>query len=105
MLENQNEGLHEKKMSLFARKKPTEVLKEKAQFAEGIQQLWVRSNYEQIKEAHNELLSYLKEKDFDFFSVQYLLTMTYMELLISEYLESHSAEVKEKLTKILGGEK
>lgn len=91
-------------MGIF-RKKKKELLEDKAKFAEGIQQMWVRGNYENIKEAHNEILEYLKEKNFDFFSVQYLLTMTYMELLISEYLESHAEELKEKLVKMTGGEK
>jgi hypothetical protein len=78
-------------MGLLRRKK-TEILEEKAEFAESIKRIWLHGNYESIKEAHNEIVGLLKEKDFDFFSVQYLLTMTYMELLINEYLESHKEE-------------
>lgn len=91
-------------MGLIRRKK-TELLEEKAEFAEHIKQIWVHGNYESIKEAHNEILAYLKEKDFDFFSVQYLLTMTYLELMVNEYLESHNEEIIEKLKKLVGGGK
>jgi hypothetical protein len=91
-------------MKLLRRKK-TEILEEKAEFAESIKQIWVHGNYEKIKEAHNEILTFLKEKEFDFFSVQYLLTMTYMELLINEYMESHNEEIMGKLKKLMGGEK
>lgn len=76
-------------------------MEEKTKFADDIKGIWERENYENIKSAHNDILEYLKEKDFDFFSVQYLLTMTYMELLISEYLESHSDELRNKLTALV----
>jgi hypothetical protein len=76
-------------------------MEEKTKFADDIMGIWKRENYENIKAAHNDILEYLKEKNFDFFSVQYLLTMTYMELLISEYLESHSEELQNKLTALV----
>ena len=82
------------------KKKEREILEEKAEFAEGIQQIWVRGNYARIKEAHNEIVNYLKEKNFDFFSMQYLLTITYMELLVNEYLESHKEEIITKVKEL-----
>jgi len=36
--------------------------------------------------------------------VQYLLTMTYTEMLLNEYLESHKEEIVTKLKKMMGGE-
>lgn len=86
------------------KKKKIEILEEKAEFAKTMQQIWVKGNYVQIIEAHNEILEFLKEKDFDFFSVQYLLTMTYMELLINEYMTSHKEEIKEQFKNLKGGE-
>jgi len=92
------------KMGLLNRKKKVEILEEKSQFADNIREIWKHENYGKIKETHNEILSYLKEKDFDFFSVQYLLTMTYMEMLINEYLESHKEEIVTKIKKMMGDE-
>ena len=86
------------------KRKKIEILEEKAKFAESVQQIWVHANYTNIKEAHNEILEYLKEKNFDFFSVQYLLTMTYMELLVNEYLESHKSEIKTQIKNLIKGE-
>lgn len=91
-------------MSLLNRKKKVELLEEKSQFADNIREIWKHENYEKIKEAHNEILGYLQDKEFDFFSVQYLLTMIGTELLMNEYLESHNEEIKVKLKKIMGGE-
>jgi len=91
-------------MGLLNRKKKVEILEEKSQFADNIREIWKHENYENIKEAHNEILHFLKEKEFDFFSVQYLLTMTYVELLLAEYMDSHNEEIVEKLKNIIGGE-
>ena len=91
-------------MGLLSRKKKVEILEEKSQFANNIREIWKHENYEKIKEAHNDLLVYLKDKDFDFFSVQYLLTMMGMELLVNEYLESHEEEIVTKIKKMMGGE-
>jgi len=91
-------------MGLLNRKKKVEILEEKSQFANSIREIWMHENYENIKEAHNEILNYLKEKDFDFFSMQYLLTMTYTEMLVNEYLESHKEEIVTKIKKMTGGE-
>ena len=91
-------------MGLLNRKKKVEILEEKSQFANNIRQIWMHENYENIKEAHNDILQYLKEKDFDFFSMQYLLTMTYTEMLVNEYLESHKEEIVTKIKKMMGGE-
>ena len=79
-------------------------MEEKSAFADNIAEIWKHDNYEKIKEAHNEINAFLQEKSFDFFSVQYLLTMTYMELLMNEYMETHKEEIKAKLKKIIGGE-
>ena len=87
------------------RKNKDEVLKEKSMFADNIQEIWKHENYEKIKEAHNEISVFLAEKGFDFFSMQYLLTMTYMELLVNEYIATHKEEITEKAKKLLGGEK
>jgi hypothetical protein len=95
---------NERRKRFLFRKEHSEVLEEKSKFADGIQEIWKRGNYEKIKEAHNDIVEYLKEKDFDFFSMQYLLTMTYMELLLSEYIESHGEEVKGQIKKLIGGE-
>jgi hypothetical protein len=84
------------------RKRKTEILEDKSKFADGIKEIWKRENYDGIKTAHNEIVEYLHEKDFDFFSMQYLLTMTYMELLINEYLESHSEEIQKRLLTLIG---
>jgi len=89
-------------MGLLNRKKKVEILEEKSQFANSIREIWMHENYENIKEAHNEILNYLKEKDFDFFSMQYLLTMTYTEMLVNEYLESHKEEIVTKIKKMTG---
>jgi len=89
----------------LVRQKKTEILKEKAEFANHIREIWKHENYEKIKDAHNNILAFLKEKDFDFFSVQYLLTMTYTEMLINEYMESHKEEIIAKLKNMMGGEK
>lgn len=89
---------------LNLRKRKSEILEDKSKFADGIKEIWKSENYENIKNAHNEIVEFLKEKDFDFFSAQYLLTMTYMELLIGEYMESHAEEITEKLKKLKGGE-
>ena len=91
-------------MGLLSRKKKVEILEEKSQFADNIREIWQHENYEKIKEAHNDILGYLKDKDFDFFSMQYLLTMTYTEMLVNEYLESHKEEIAAKLKKMVGGE-
>jgi len=91
-------------MGLLNRKKKVEILEEKSQFADNIREIWKHENYENIKEAHNEILGYLKDKNFDFFSVQYLITMMGMELLVNEYLESHKEEIVTKIKKMMGGE-
>jgi hypothetical protein len=87
---------------LGIRRRKSEILEDKSKFADDIKNIWTRENYESIKTAHNEIIEYLQEKDFDFFSVQYLLTMTYMELLINEYLKSHSDEIQKKLITLIG---
>lgn len=87
---------------LNLRKRKSEILEDKSKFADDIKNIWTRENYEGIKTAHNEILEYLRDKDFDFFSVQYLLTMTYMELLISEYMESHATEIQKKILTLMG---
>ena len=91
-------------MSLLRRKR-IEILEEKSGFADNIREIWKHENYEKIKEAHNEIIAFLGEKEFDFFSMQYLLTMTYIELLVNEYIETHNEEIKEKIKKMIGGEK
>ena len=87
------------------RKKQREILEEKSQFADNIREIWMHENYEKIKEAHNDILVYLKDKNFDFFSVQYLLTMTYIEMLVNEYMETHNEEIVTKIKKMMGGVK
>ena len=87
---------------MLGRKKKIELLEEKAEFANSIKQIWKHDNYENIKEAHNEILEYLKTRNFDFFSVQYLLTMTYMELLINEYMASHKEEIIKQIKEQIG---
>lgn len=89
---------------LGIKRKKTEILEEKSQFADNIMNIWKHENYENIKAAHNDIVDYLQEKKFDFFSVQYLLTMTYMELMINEYMESHSKEIAAKFKSIIGEE-
>lgn len=79
-------------------------LEKDEEFVEGLKQIWVSQNYRNIKEAHNEIVEYLKEMNFDFFSMQYLLTITYMELLVNEYMSSHREEIKEQFKKMLGSE-
>ena len=91
-------------MGLLNRKKKVEILEEKSHFADNIRQIWMHENYENIKEAHNDLLVYLKDKDFDYFSILYLLSMTLGEVFMNEYLETHKEEIKEKLKKLMGGE-
>jgi len=86
------------------RRKPKEILEEKAGFANNIREIWKHENYGKIKEAHNEIVGYLKDKDFDFFSMQYLLTMLGTELLVNEYVESHKEEIKAQIKKVIGGE-
>lgn len=92
-------------MNGIFKRKHAEVLEEKAQFADGIRKIWMHENYEKIQEAHNEIVEYLKQKGFDFFSLQYLLTMTYVELLAAEYMESHKTEIVSKIKEMIGGEK
>ena len=91
-------------MGLLNRKKKVELLEEKSRFADNIREIWKHENYEKIKEAHNDILAYLQDKGFDFFSVQYLMTMMGMELLVNEYLESHKEEIVTKIKKMMGGE-
>lgn len=88
---------------LGIRKRKSEILEEKSRFADDIKNIWTRENYEGIKMAHNDIVEYLQEKNFDFFSVQYLLTMTYMELLIAEYMDSHKSEIEAKIKAMVKG--
>ena len=84
--------------------KKIEILEEKSAFVDNIAEILKHNNYGKIKEAHNEINRFLQEKNFDFFSVQYLLTMTYMELVVNEYIATHKEEIMEKVKKVMGGE-
>lgn len=86
------------------KKKKTDILEDKAEFANNIMEIWKSQNYANIKIAHNEIVTYLKEQNFDFFSMQYLLTITYMELLVNEYLASHKEEIQKQFREFLGSE-
>ena len=89
---------------MFGKRKKVEILEEKAGFANNIMEIWKHENYQRIKIAHNEIISHLKEQNFDFFSMQYLLTITYMELLVAEYLTSHKEEIQKQFKELLGSE-
>ena len=79
-------------------------MEDKANFATNIMEIWKNENYANIKVAHNEIVEYLKDRKFDFFSMQYLLTITYMELMVNEYLTSHKEEIIKQVKELMKGE-